>query len=1357
MKGFDEMEYKNNQNKKRRKEIDKKKRKIGGITGMLLAVVVFTAGLFMAFGDFSQAAPEDTTDLIVKDNFDRTLSASTTTDMQSGSMTLRLANQDGTGIVISRYSAAWTVTQGANLIELTPVQGTNDTSYVITAKQAGDVALSIIVKDNKGTADKSDDTMQQIFCNIHVSYSISTADAERFYTMHSTDIKQSLVLNQSEVYQLELTFGSTSNTTWFSRNNEVVTVDKNTGKVTAVAAGKTQVTASYQAAAGENYEATVDVYVLPKISAVDDSDFTSDNYKKNPAISLKSGEHLYTNTSYVNGTEIMRSKISWVITQDDGRGNEKKIADSFGLSSDAIELIPENNSNALRVRGLAGNYKISFYAYDTYDETKENGTVIAQSQSPSVVDLTILTDVDDTDKTLNIGDSYNFAEAWNMTEADFTKYFNVAWDTVLGTSGVYTDYVKYTSSTASFVTLKEGDVVATIGPKDKNNKDVKKLLGLTEADDIPSFSIKFHILDRVELNASSLTISVGQSYQLTPRLNGTFESSSMKWESSDPKTVSVTEDGLIKGLAVTNNKAVTITFTLDRGNGVYRTATCLVTVEAAVDSFTLSPNADQQMLAGEHLVVKAELKQAVTIAPLEWLSTDEKVFTVEQATDGKTATITAVAGGRADLMVYNTVNRQYKIVHITVRVAIDSIAFKSASISRPLYEKGYNLHDEVTYTPANATDSTLLWSSNNTSVVTVSKDGYLTFVGAGTAMIQVTPEYNPYNVMATCIINVQGTPTSMTVSKSDVVINVGESATLDVIYSPVNTATELTWTPNDKNIVKIEYNSEKQIATLTGLKAGTTNINVVSKEGMISNVNVTVKQGATDVKIDQKDLVLITGQTRQLTATLTPSGSTDTLKWESDDTKVVTVDANGLITAVAPGSTYVFVTAYNGSLQTCFARVAVTVRDAVAGITLPQSEYTMTAGDVMEISPTITPATAYNAKVTWEASNTNIVEIGEVKGSESDVKVTALAAGSVMLTATTEDGGYRASCIITVTAAETPQPSATAVPTATPGKKVPTKVKVTPSTKFLKLGKTFYVKAAVTGSTKNKKVKWTTSNKKICTVTQSGKVKGKKIGTATITATARDGSGAKGKCRVRVVRAVKKMTIKPASTTILVGKLKKLKVSIKPKNATIKKVTWSTADASIATVDENGKVLGVAAGIVQIRAKAKDGSGKTARCYVTVKEAVEATGVTVANSEITVAKGRAVQSGIVAAPANTTTAIRYYSDNKKVATVDSKGKIRTYRVGQATIYGETANGLSGYCDVLVVDLNRKGLVMRQYDKEQLRVNQISTGVTWYSKDINIATVDNTGLVTGRKKGTTIIYANVNGVKLGCRVTVKKIK
>ena len=86
-----------------------------------------------------------------------------------------------------------------------------------------------------------------------------------------------------------------------------------------------------------------------------------------------------------------------------------------------------------------------------------------------------------------------------------------------------------------------------------------------------------------------------------------------------------------------------------------------------------------------------------------------------------------------------------------------------------------------------------------------------------------------------------------------------------------------------------------------------------------------------------------------------------------------------------------------------------------------------------------------------------------------------------------------------------------------------------------------------------------------------------------------------------------------------------------------------------------------------------------------------------------------------------------------------------------------ANGVEAFVDVLVVDLNRKAVTLRQYDTEQLSVIGITKGIIWYSDNSNIAKVDKNGLVTARTPGSTVIRAKVNGVSIGCRVTVKKIR
>lgn len=1324
---------------------------------VLLVLAVFAAGLIGIFGDSTQAADEPAS-LLIMDQFDRTLSAGTIVDMQTSSLVLRLKKSDGSPIPADAgYEVTWTMPDSVHLSRANLEPNSTKTMCTVRAKSPGLVTIAVVVKDSSGGV------IMDTTCNIQVLFAIDSSDVDLYNFAKSTDKVRSMFMPQTQSpVQMGLTFGEATNAQWTVDNEEIAKIGKNTGIISPVAAGKTRVHATYRPP-GEStveYTATMDVYVLPRVSAQNETDRT--NYRDSLTVALKDGEYLYTNTDYTNQTEPVRSKIFWTISQDDGRGNQVKIADSKNMKSELIELVPTGSySNELQVKGLAGEYQINFYAYDTYDETLERGTL---SYKPTVVKLTIKSAIEDKDETLNIGDNYNFAEAYHMTPEDFKECFTI--DFTMPDGGDPNIYTSYDSSTLTLKALAEGVVVAKLKVEDAKVDYIRELLGLQAGETLPvnnTFITYIRILDRIQMDRTSMTISVGQTYQLSVLLNGIYDGS-ITWESSDDKSVSV-DKGLIKGLKITQ-KDVTITATLDAGDGVYRTAVCSVKVEAAVESFTLSPNADQSMLVGDHLVVKAEIRQTVSIAPLDWVSTDTSVFTVEQAADGKSATITAVGGGRADLMVYNTINKQYKVLHITVRVAIDSIKFANESLSLAQHTKGYNIYDEVTYTPANATDNELTWASSDTSVFKVNKDGYITFVGPGTALVSVYPSYNPYNVMASCRVTVLGTPTSMTLSKSEVTMNTKESVMIDVSFSPVNTTSQLTWKPNDKSIVSVSYDSKKQIATLTGLAPGTTDINVTSTEGIVSNVKVTVRQPATSISIKEKDVILLSGDSISLTPVMNPTNATDTLVWESDDTSVATVDSTGTVTGIKPGTTYVFVTAYNGGMQTCFSRVAITVRDAVKGISLPQTEYAMDEGDTITIAPVINPDTAYNKKITWTFSNTTVATMAPVKGSDTEIEVTAIAGGSVMLTAMTEDGGYTASCMIVVTPAPTPtpEPTPTVEPTAEPTLEptptpivIPTKVKVTPATKFLKVGKSFYVKATVTGSTKNKKVKWTSSKKKVCTVTQSGKVKGKKVGTAYIKAMAKDGSGASARCKVRVIHPVTKISLKPSSAKILVGDIFKVKATVKPKNATIKKVKWSTKDASIATVDSAGRVIGVAVGMVEIKAKAQDGSGKAARCYITVKEAVEATGVTVANSTITVAKGKAVQSGIVAAPANTTTSIRYYSDNKKVASVDNRGKITTHKVGQATVYGETANGKIGYCDVLVVDLNRKGIEMRQYDTEQLRVNEISDGVTWYSKNINVASVDSSGLVTGRKKGTTIVYAVVNGVKLGCRVKVKKIK
>lgn len=161
------------------------------------------------------------------------------------------------------------------------------------------------------------------------------------------------------------------------------------------------------------------------------------------------------------------------------------------------------------------------------------------------------------------------------------------------------------------------------------------------------------------------------------------------------------------------------------------------------------------------------------------------------------------------------------------------------------------------------------------------------------------------------------------------------------------------------------------------------------------------------------------------------------------------------------------------------------------------------------------------------------------------------------------------------------------------------KVKVTGGSKEIAAGKKIQLKAKISPvKATNKKVKWTTSNKKYATVISTGKVTVNKAGAGkkvTIKATAVDGSKKADSYTIRIRKhAVKKITLK-ASGTLKNGKATTVKATVQAtgKDAN-KKLAWSSSNSKYATVTAKGKVTAKKAGkgkTVKITAKATDGSG----------------------------------------------------------------------------------------------------------------------------------------------------------------------
>ena len=182
------------------------------------------------------------------------------------------------------------------------------------------------------------------------------------------------------------------------------------------------------------------------------------------------------------------------------------------------------------------------------------------------------------------------------------------------------------------------------------------------------------------------------------------------------------------------------------------------------------------------------------------------------------------------------------------------------------------------------------------------------------------------------------------------------------------------------------------------------------------------------------------------------------------------------------------------------------------------------------------------------------------------------------------------------------------IPTTTkPVVKKVSKVGLSKKSVTLIKGRNTTIKAKVSPkNATNKKLKWTTSNAKVATVNQRGKITAKGKGTATIKVMALDGSNKYAKCKVTVKQPVTSIKLNKKTVTLKAkGSAKQktatLRATVSPKNANNKKVKWTSSKSKIATVNSKGKVTAKKKGTCYVIATAKDGSKKSAKCKIVVK------------------------------------------------------------------------------------------------------------------------------------------------------------
>ena len=278
---------------------------------------------------------------------------------------------------------------------------------------------------------------------------------------------------------------------------------------------------------------------------------------------------------------------------------------------------------------------------------------------------------------------------------------------------------------------------------------------------------------------------------------------------------------------------------------------------------------------GESAETDEKLAKAASKLTVEWTSSDESVATVDE-----TGTVTAVAAGEANVTASVKDADIAASTHIKVVVAPTGVA---APESIDLVTNGENTKDlDAKLVPADATDVKLAYESSDESVATVDETGKVTAVANGECTIT----------------------TYVTAKTED-----AEASELSAVVVEAADSEE----------------ADDSVATMPEDLAAIDSAFGVVPEDLKAETKVTVTTNVESVTLDKTEGVLTVGNTVTVTATVTPDTATNaSVTWTSSDEAIATVDSEGKITAVAPGTATI--TATSDSNPDASAAYAVTVQ-----------------------------------------------------------------------------------------------------------------------------------------------------------------------------------------------------------------------------------------------------------------------------------------------------------------------------------------------------------------------------------------------------------------------------------------------
>lgn len=508
----------------------------------------------------------------------------------------------------------------------------------------------------------------------------------------------------------------------------------------------------------------------------------------------------------------------------------------------------------------------------------------------------------------------------------------------------------------------------------------------------------------------------------------------------------------------------------------------------------------------------------------------------------------------------------------------------------------------------------------------------------------------------------------------------------------------------------------------------------------------------------EKSVTLHEGESYQ--AILKRSGVYDgdgIITYSSSKPGVATVSEDGTITAGSKGDAVIYASLERNGKRVGRAQINVKVVRGVKKVTLSTAGLAIYEPDDPAITPLLEEELEYKVIAVAAGSTVNLSAV-----------CTPMDASNKTVRFTTDDEGVarvmnnkalkaiqRGECDMTMTSADNPEATETFRILVTQPVK---SIQIQAENKTVASGSTIRLTGECQPADASiKGIVWASKNPQIASVDSNGNVTGLKRGNAVITATAADGSGAKGNITISVIQPVTGLRISPAEIRVTTGRYTQAKVTVQPADASDKSVTWTSSDERIATV-VNGRVTGQKAGTCMVTCASKTNPEITASATVIVSQLVTRIEFTNQKDEMSFRTGEKLQLQWEVLPDDATdTAVTFKSAHPKIATVDSNGLLTAISRGTATIYATAQDASKRQAAVRVTVIQPVTGVEMQNPLYYVQLgwsgnvraivqprNANNQRVYWSSEDEDIATIrsngTSTGHVQGNRRGRTTITA-----------------